>query len=127
MLIFTRDHINQSPRLVGHHINDALSPIRHAEILRRIRLRVVDHHVTARIFRGVAVAAITLFAPNVNPPGRPHKVARVNLGLRGVAGRGQAAQPVRIDDNPLRLARRVKLDQIRIQSVLGRANVNPAV
>ncbi len=146
VLMFAGDDVDQAALLVGHHVDHAFAFLGtsrlafvverhgHAEVDGLVRRRIVGHDVTAAIGGDLAGLfflgrGIALLGANVDLAGRADEIAGVNLGLGGVAGRGQrqAHQLMRVQHDPHLLRRRVELNQIGIAAIGGAADVNPAV
>src|SRR5436305_312230 len=95
----------------------------------RMRYAVLPSAVTSQHAGPSFASAVALLAADVDLAGRPDEVAGVDLRLRRV-GRPlhvEPAHPVGVDDDPLLAGLRVELDEVRVEPVRRRADVDLAV
>ena len=146
VLVFAGDHVDQAAPLVGRDIDHPFALFcacrlafivqgqGHAEVDCFVRRRIIGHDVSAAVGGNLAGllllgGGVSLFGANVDLARGPDRIARVDLGLGGVAGRfqRQSNQLVRVQNDVHFLCRRDKFDQVGVAAVGGTADVNPAI
>src|SRR5262249_6321383 len=115
-------------RLVGDDADDAVPGLGDAEVFVLARFGVVNEDIAAGVVGAVlALLGVALLAADIDLARGADVVARVDLGLGGVALAHELDRRVDVHDHADLVRLRVELEQVGVDAVLGAADVEPAV
>ena len=123
--------VNEAAALIGHDADDAVMLVGHAEVFGCTGLRIVGEHIATGViaaFLTLLFVGIALLGADINLAGElADIVAGMNLGLGGEPGEEAHDGAVDVDHHPHDRVHRVELDQVRVDAVLGGADVDLVV